>query len=163
MAINKETRKMKNINRLYKILSLVAVLNLSMAACGEGMYHYDYDEVRIATVDEWETRFGPLSEACEEIIWKVREVGVEKIDTCGNKGGGFAGCAHTKSDYFDAVNTVPACMRAKTTAHELEHFLSRCTWGPPTGDHNEPGLWERNDGNDSIEITVWHNVGCPDY
>jgi len=138
---------------------LIAIL-LLLSACGSELYSYDYSEVRIATVDEWESRFGLLPDSCNN-IWTVKEVGVSKIDKC-SVPGRFGGCAHTASGYFDALNNVPACMRAKTTAHELEHFLAKCMLDDSDGDHDLPELWDRTSEN-SIETAVWHNVGCPNY
>lgn len=134
---------------------------LLLSACGSELYSYDYSEVRIATVDEWESRFGLLPDSCSN-IWEVKEVGVSKIDSCGDKAKSFGGCAHTNSGYFDALNNVPACMRAKTTAHELGHFLSKCYWNDSDGNHDLPELWDGTSEN-SIETAVWHNVGCPNY
>lgn len=113
----------------------------------------------LPTLRAWEARFGRAPDRCAtlDLQYRVHLVSASELEDAGcdcvcSRSGQLVGCTTQPDQQIYLLDGRTNVDVVDTSAHEWVHAIEQCVRGSMDVDHVRPGLWERNDGAESVEI-----------
>lgn len=123
----------------------------------------------LPTLRAWEARFGRAPDKCSrlDMEYRVHLVSASELAHAGcdcvcSSSGQLVGCTTQPDRAIYLLDGRSQVETTDTSAHEWIHATEQCVRGDMDVDHARSGLWERNDGAESVEIQAQASAAIGD-